>query len=145
MCCLGRKGDKDVFQDEIEENGARHVLMMLFDGALLQKDCIFEGRINIRSKTGELKGWMKKNLLLPNRINVYDRYGNMKGFLVKDIPNPQSAIRNPKCDIPQSHIPNPTSFLLPFALLPPASSLPCEIRRLFHRGEALLKRSDRSP
>ncbi len=59
MCCLGRKGDKDVFQDEIEENGARHVLMMLFDGAVLQKDGIFEGRINIKSKTGVLKGWMK--------------------------------------------------------------------------------------
>ncbi len=66
MCCLGRKGDKDVFQDEIEENGARHVLMMLLDGAVLQKDGIFEGRINIRSKTGEPKGWMKKDLFLPN-------------------------------------------------------------------------------
>ena len=58
---------------------------MLFDGAVLQKDCIFKGRINIRSKTGELKRWMKKDLLLPNRVNVYDKYGNMKGFLVKDI------------------------------------------------------------
>ena len=62
--------------------------MMLFDGAVLQKDCIFKGRINIRSRTGELKGWMKKDLFLPNRINVYDRYGNKKGFLVKDILNP---------------------------------------------------------
>ena len=26
--------------------------MMLFDGAALQKDCIFKGRINIKSKTG---------------------------------------------------------------------------------------------
>jgi len=59
MCCLGRKGDKDVFQDEIGENGARHVPMMLFDGAVLQKDGIFEGRINIKSKTGVLKGWLK--------------------------------------------------------------------------------------
>ena len=52
--------------------------MMLFDGAVLQKDVIFKGRINIKSKTGELKGWMKKDLLLPNRINAYDKYGNKR-------------------------------------------------------------------
>ena len=52
--------------------------MMLFDGAVLQKDCIFKGRINIKSKTGELKGWMRKDLLLPNRINIYDKYGNKR-------------------------------------------------------------------
>lgn len=57
---------------------------MLFDSAVMQKDCIFKGRINIKSKTGELKGWMNKDLLLPNRINVYDRYGNKRGFLVRD-------------------------------------------------------------
>ena len=67
---------------------------MLFDGAVLQKDIIFEGRINIRSKTGELKAWMKKDLFLPNRVNVYDRYGNMKGFLVKDILNPDTWFFN---------------------------------------------------
>jgi len=50
--------------------------MMMFDGAVLQKDCIFKGRINIKTKTGELKGWMSKDLLLPNRINVYDKHGN---------------------------------------------------------------------
>ena len=61
--------------------------VMLFDGAVLQKDCIFKGRINIKSKTGELKGWMSKDLLLPNRINVYDKYGNKKSFLAKDIFN----------------------------------------------------------
>jgi len=66
------------------------LLMMLFDGAVLQKDGIFEGRINIKSKTGELKGWMKKDLLLPNRINVYDKYGNMKGFWVRDTLNPDT-------------------------------------------------------
>jgi len=48
------------------------------------------GRINIKSKSGELKGWMKKDLLLPNRINVYDKYGNMRGFLVRDILNPDT-------------------------------------------------------
>ena len=62
--------------------------MMLFDGAVLQKDCIFKGTINIKSKTGELKGWMEKDFLLPNRINVYAKYGNMSGFLVRDILNP---------------------------------------------------------
>ena len=60
--------------------------MMLFDDTVLQKDCIFKGTINIKSKTGELKGWMKKDLLLPNRINVYDRYGNMSGFFGERYP-----------------------------------------------------------
>jgi len=40
------------------------LVMMLFDGAVLQKDCIFKGKINIKSKTGELKGWMRKDLFL---------------------------------------------------------------------------------
>ena len=62
--------------------------MMLFDGAVLQKDSIFKGRINIRSRTGELKGWMKKDLFLPNRVNVYDKYGNMRGYWLRDIFNP---------------------------------------------------------
>ena len=64
--------------------------MMLFDGAVLQKDCIFKGRINIRNRTGELKGWMKKDLFLPNLINIYDRYGNKRGILVKDILSPDN-------------------------------------------------------
>ncbi len=64
--------------------------MMLFDGAVLQRDSIFEGRINIRSKTGELKGWMKKDLFLPNRVNVYDKYGNMRGYWLRDILNPDT-------------------------------------------------------
>jgi len=64
--------------------------MMLFDGAVLQRDSIFKGRTNIRSKTGELKGWMKKDLFLPNRVNVYDKYGNMRGYWVRDIFNPDT-------------------------------------------------------
>jgi len=63
---------------------------MLFDGAVLQKDSIFEGRINIKSKTGELKGWMRKDLLVPNRVNVYDKYGNMRGYWVRDILSPNT-------------------------------------------------------
>jgi len=50
--------------------------------------CFHGGRINIRSRTGELKGWMKKDLFLPNRVNVYDKYGNMSGSLVRDTLNP---------------------------------------------------------
>jgi len=68
--------------------------MMLFDGAVLQKDCIFKGRINIKSRAGELKGWMKKDLLLPNRVNVYDKYGNMRGYWVRDILNPNTWLFN---------------------------------------------------
>ena len=67
---------------------------MLFDGAVSQKDSIFKGRINTRSKTGELKRWMKKDLLLPNRINVYDKYGNMRGYWVRDIFNPDTWFFN---------------------------------------------------
>jgi len=63
---------------------------MLFDGAVLQKDCIFKDRINIKSKTGELKRWMKEDLLLPNRVNVYDKYGNMRGYWVRDILSPDT-------------------------------------------------------
>jgi len=52
--------------------------------------CFHGGRINIRSRTGELKGWKKKDMLLPNRINVYDKYGNMRDFWVRDILNPDT-------------------------------------------------------
>ena len=64
--------------------------MMLFDGAVLEKDCLDKARINIKSKTGELKGWMKKDTLQPNRVNVYDKYGNMKGLWVRDNLNPDA-------------------------------------------------------
>ncbi len=67
-------------------------LMMLFDGAVLEKDSLDKARVNIKGKTGELKGWMKEDLLQPNRVNVYDRYGNMKGFWVRDSLNPDAWI-----------------------------------------------------
>lgn len=63
-------------------------LMMLFDGALLEKDRLDKARINIKTKSGALKGWMKKDTLQPNRVNVYDKYGNMKSFLVRDTLHP---------------------------------------------------------
>jgi len=60
--------------------------MMLFNCSVLQKDCIFKGRINIKSKAGELKGWMRKDLLLPNRINAYDKYGNKRQRTLCSLP-----------------------------------------------------------
>jgi hypothetical protein len=60
------------------------LLMTLFDGSVLERDSLAKGRINIKSKSGELKGWMKRDALQPKRVNVYDKYGNMKGFLVRD-------------------------------------------------------------
>jgi len=66
------------------------LLMTLFDGAVLERDNLTKGRINIKSKTGELKGWMKKDQLQPNRVNVYDKYGNIKGYLVRDTLNPDA-------------------------------------------------------
>jgi hypothetical protein len=41
-------------------------------------------RINIRSNTGEQKGWIKEDSLQSNKINVYDKYRNKKGWLQKD-------------------------------------------------------------
>ena len=66
------------------------LLMMLLDGAVLEKDFLSQGRINIKSKTGELKGWMKKDTLQPNRVNVYDKHGNMNGYWVRDNLNPDA-------------------------------------------------------
>jgi len=62
--------------------------------AVLEKECIFEGRINIRSKTGQLRGWMKKDLFLPNRINVYDKHGNIRGYWVRDTLDPDAWFFN---------------------------------------------------
>lgn len=42
------------------------LLMALFDGAVLEKDSLVKGRINIKSKTGGLKGWMKRDTLNPH-------------------------------------------------------------------------------
>jgi hypothetical protein len=75
---------------------AAFLLLMLFDGALFQEDSIIQGRMNIKSKTGELKGWLKKDLLQPNRVNVYDRYGNMRGFWVRDTLSPDTWVFNKK-------------------------------------------------
>jgi len=62
----------------------------LTDGDMLTKDTLDSGRTNIKSKTGDLKGWLKKDTLQPDRINVYDKYGNKKGWLEKDTLNPDA-------------------------------------------------------
>ena len=66
------------------------LLAMLFEGANLEKDTIVDGRMNIKSKTGEIKGYIKKDTINPNLINIYDKYGNRKGFLVRDNLNPDA-------------------------------------------------------
>jgi len=61
-------------------------MMMCFlaNGDVLTRDGLFEGRTNVRSKTGILKGWIEKDALFPDRINVYDSKGQRKGYLQKD-------------------------------------------------------------
>ncbi|MBW1612581.1 MAG: hypothetical protein JRJ57_01130 [Deltaproteobacteria bacterium] len=63
---------------------------MLFEGANLEKDTIVDDRMNIKSKTGEIKGYIKKDTINPNQINVYDKHGNRKGFLVRDSLKPDA-------------------------------------------------------
>ena len=63
------------------------LMTFLSNGDLLTRDTLDPNRTNIRSKTGDLKGWLKKDTLQPDRINVYDKYGNKKGWLEKDTLN----------------------------------------------------------
>ena len=63
------------------------LMTFLSNGDLLTRDTLDPHRTNIRSKTGDLKGWLKKDSLQPDRINVYDKYGNKKGWLEKDTLN----------------------------------------------------------
>jgi hypothetical protein len=53
-------------------------------GAILVKDNIIDCRMNIKSKTGKIRGYMRRDNINPNRINIYDKYENRKGFLVRD-------------------------------------------------------------
>ena len=68
------------------------ILLMSFltDGDMLTKDTLDPGRTNIKSKSGDLKGWLKKDTLQPDKINVYDKYGNKKGWLEKDTLDPDT-------------------------------------------------------
>ena len=66
------------------------LMTFLSSGDLLTGDTLDPNRTNIRSKTGDLKGWLKKDTLQPDRINVYDKYGNKKGWLEKDTLNSEA-------------------------------------------------------
>jgi hypothetical protein len=68
------------------------ILLMSFlaDGDVLTKDTLDPDRTNIKSKTGEIKGWLKKDTLDPGRVNIYDKNGNVKGYLKRDTLNPDS-------------------------------------------------------
>jgi hypothetical protein len=57
---------------------------LLAGGDVISRDYLDSGRVNIRSKTGQLKGWMKRDNISPNRINIYDKNGRMKGFIQRD-------------------------------------------------------------
>jgi hypothetical protein len=52
-------------------------MSFLTDGDVMTKDTIDPNRININSKTGETKGWLKKDNLDPERVNIYDKNGNL--------------------------------------------------------------------
>ncbi|MFC1580082.1 hypothetical protein ACFL4N_04150 [Thermodesulfobacteriota bacterium] len=66
--------------------------VLFSDGSTMGKDYLDPGRTNIRSRTGELKGWLKKDTLQPYRVNVYDKYGTKKGHLEKDTLSPDTWI-----------------------------------------------------
>ncbi|MBW1929883.1 MAG: hypothetical protein JRJ13_12110 [Deltaproteobacteria bacterium] len=61
----------------------------LSDGDALKKGMLDLDRVNIKSKTGELKGYMKKAALIEDRVNIYDKNGNQKGWLEKDALDPE--------------------------------------------------------
>ena len=65
------------------------MMWALVDGDVLTKDTLDAGRTNIRSKTGELKGGLKKDIL-QDRVNIYDKNGSQKGFLLKDTLSPET-------------------------------------------------------
>ena len=67
------------------------LMWFLTDGDMLAKDTFDPSRTNIRSKTCDLKGWLKKDTLQSDRINLYDKYGNKKGWLEKDTLNPDAC------------------------------------------------------
>ena len=59
--------------------------LILSNGDYLQKDTLDTNRVNIKSKTGESQGYLKRDLLLfPDRWIIYDRKGMRKGYLEKD-------------------------------------------------------------
>jgi len=65
------------------------MMWVLADGDVLIKDTLDAGRTNIESKTGELKGWLKKDTL-QDWVNIYDKNGGQKGFLKKGTLSPET-------------------------------------------------------
>ena len=70
-------------------------LLLVFFGPILEEDTLTKGRINIKSRTGEIKGYMQRDTLQPQRINVYDKHGNLTGFWVKDTLRPDTWVFKP--------------------------------------------------
>jgi hypothetical protein len=66
------------------------LMSLLSDADVLTKDTLDPGRINIKSKTGETKGWLKEDTIDKDRINIYDKNGDLKGYLRKDTLNPDN-------------------------------------------------------
>ena len=59
--------------------------LVLSNGDYLQKDTLDNNRVNIKSKTGEPVGYLKRDLLLfPDRYIIYDKEGMRKGYLKPD-------------------------------------------------------------
>ena len=57
------------------------VMSFLADGDILTKDYIDTGRINIKGKTGETKGWLKKDTLDLDMIQTSPTYSNFRRLL----------------------------------------------------------------
>jgi hypothetical protein len=66
------------------------LMSLLSDADVLTKDTLDPGRTNIKSKTGETKGWLKEDTIDKDRINIYDKNGDLKGYLRKDTLNPDN-------------------------------------------------------
>lgn len=63
---------------------------LLAYGDVLIKDSLDPEQTNIKEKTGEIKGYLKRDTLDRDRINIYDQYGNQKGYLKKDMLSPDT-------------------------------------------------------
>ena len=66
------------------------LMSLLSDADVLTRDTLDPRRTNIKSKTGETKGWLQQDTLDKGRINIYDKNGNLEGYLKKDTLNPDN-------------------------------------------------------
>jgi hypothetical protein len=51
---------------------------------IIQQDPIFKDKTNIKTESGELKGYLKRNPVFPDKMNVYDVGGKLKGYIKQD-------------------------------------------------------------